>query len=181
MTILRELLSSEALHSWGWRVPFLASVILGLVGLFLRKNLHESEEFVKVKSRGLTDVSTTANPQTTIDSSSSGLNGNSLNSSDSNSSKDEEEKTHARSALTATYNVMLLHWPEILMVMCVAAYWSAGYYATFIWMVYYTSDLMPGGGMEHHPWVINIAMLIVLVTCLPVGGIIGDAMMAKWK
>jgi hypothetical protein len=86
-----------------------------------------------------------------------------------------------KSAVTATYQVLLYHWPEIILVMCVAAYWAAGYYATFIWMAYYTSDLMPGGGMEHHPWIINIAMLSVLVACLPVGGAIGDVMMARWK
>jgi hypothetical protein len=90
-------------------------------------------------------------------------------------------KSSENSIVNVTYAVFLFHWPEILLVMGIAAYWAAGYYATFIWMAYYTSDLMPGGGMEHHPWIINITMMIVLVTCLPVGGIIGDLMMARWR
>lgn len=69
----------------------------------------------------------------------------------------------------------------MIFVMCIAAYWTAGYYATFMWMAYYTTQLMPGGAMEHHPWIINITMLIVLVALLPVGGILGDIMMSKWK
>jgi hypothetical protein len=207
VTILREVLSEDEMQRWGWRIPFLASVLLGLLGLYLRSQLHESEEFMKVKNRGsitataaasaaeappstagpscltcLLSVSLTAslpvisNPLTMDDSSS--------NLSISSSSvptvpTGQRQGAFASSALEATSTVVRYHWPEILFVMCVAAYWAAGYYATFIWMAYYTSDLMPGGGMEHHPWVINIAMLIVLVSCLPVGGIIGDLMMAR--
>jgi MFS family permease len=55
VTLLRELLTEDELHSWGWRIPFLASVILGIIGLYLRSNLHESEAFTRVKERGLTD------------------------------------------------------------------------------------------------------------------------------
>jgi hypothetical protein len=92
------------------------------------------------------------------------------------------KKSGEDSILKVTYAVFLFHWPEIVLVMCIAAYWAAGYYATFIWMAYYTSDLMPGGGMEHHhPWIINITMMIVLVTCLPVGGIIGDIVTTRCR
>jgi MFS family permease len=52
VTILREVLSEDDMRSWGWRVPFLASVLLGVIGLYLRSQLHESEEFMKVKNRG---------------------------------------------------------------------------------------------------------------------------------
>ena len=54
VTLLREVLTENELNRWGWRVPFLSSVILGFVGLYLRYNLHESEEFMRVKNRGLT-------------------------------------------------------------------------------------------------------------------------------
>jgi MHS family proline/betaine transporter-like MFS transporter len=55
VTILRELLTHHDMYQWGWRIPFLSSFILGVIGLYLRYNLHESEEFMKVKNRGLTD------------------------------------------------------------------------------------------------------------------------------
>ncbi|WP_066946031.1 MFS transporter [Microtetraspora fusca] len=41
-------MGAEAAASWGWRVPFLVSLPLGLVGLYLRLRLGESPEFEKV-------------------------------------------------------------------------------------------------------------------------------------
>jgi hypothetical protein len=118
-----------------------------------------------------------------MDDSTNALNGSSgsqeVSKDSASSTPDTNQQTFASSALEATSTVVRYHWPEILFVMCVAAYWAAGYYATFIWMAYYTSDLMPGGGMEHHPWVVNIAMLVVLVASLPFGGMIGDLMMKR--
>ncbi|SEB29710.1 MFS transporter [Rhodococcus koreensis] len=38
-------LSDEALHSWGWRVPFLFSFILVGLGYWMRRNLPETPEF----------------------------------------------------------------------------------------------------------------------------------------
>lgn len=42
-------LTIEQLHSWGWRLPFLAGVPLGLVGLYLRLKLEETPHFTSVK------------------------------------------------------------------------------------------------------------------------------------
>lgn len=41
-------LSDGALHAWGWRIPFLISALLVLVGLFIRLRLEESPEMRKV-------------------------------------------------------------------------------------------------------------------------------------
>lgn len=106
---------------------------------------------------------------------------NSNNTNINTNGDNNNNNNNAYSAVKATYNVILHHWPEIILVMFVAAYWSAGYYACFIWMAYYTSNLMPGGGLEHHPWIVNITMLIVLVVLLPFGGIVGDIMTQTWK
>ncbi|MFS0559359.1 MFS transporter [Terribacillus sp. 179-K 1B1 HS] len=38
-------LSDEQMASWGWRIPFLLGLPLGLVGLYLRKSLEESPIF----------------------------------------------------------------------------------------------------------------------------------------
>jgi MFS family permease len=38
-------LSEEAFLSWGWRLPFLASSLLVVVGLYIRTSLEESPEF----------------------------------------------------------------------------------------------------------------------------------------
>lgn len=43
------LLSEEAFLSWGWRIPFLLSVILVAIGLWIRRMLDETPSFKKVK------------------------------------------------------------------------------------------------------------------------------------
>jgi MHS family shikimate/dehydroshikimate transporter-like MFS transporter len=45
-------LSSEQFLSWGWRVPFLASVIIIIVGLYLRLGVAESATFRAVQAEG---------------------------------------------------------------------------------------------------------------------------------
>ncbi|WP_436266759.1 MFS transporter [Methylobacterium fujisawaense] len=51
---LTGLLPEEAFLSWGWRVPFLASAPLVLVGLFIRLRLHETPAFRAIKARAAT-------------------------------------------------------------------------------------------------------------------------------
>ncbi|MBH0781664.1 MFS transporter [Nocardia bovistercoris] len=47
---------SEAMHDWGWRIPFLLAVPLGLTGWYLRARLDESPVFEEIadeeKSKG---------------------------------------------------------------------------------------------------------------------------------
>ncbi|MFC6478378.1 MFS transporter [Pseudomonas asuensis] len=43
--VTNRLLSPEAVLSWGWRIPFLLSLPLGLFGLYLRLKLDESIEY----------------------------------------------------------------------------------------------------------------------------------------
>lgn len=47
-------LSDEQLHSWGWRIPFIAGFALVIVGLFIRLGVEESTQFQQVKSAGET-------------------------------------------------------------------------------------------------------------------------------
>lgn len=47
---LVNLLPNESFMQWGWRIPFLASAALIVVGVFIRMNVEESPEFVAVKS-----------------------------------------------------------------------------------------------------------------------------------
>ncbi|XJE10884.1 MFS transporter [Enterobacter soli] len=37
--------------SWGWRVPFLLSIVIFLVGVYIRKNIRESKAFTQAKSQ----------------------------------------------------------------------------------------------------------------------------------
>ncbi|TWP36372.1 MFS transporter [Leekyejoonella antrihumi] len=49
MKIVGATTSSAAFDSWGWRVPFLASIVLVAIGLYVRFRVSESPEFVQVK------------------------------------------------------------------------------------------------------------------------------------
>lgn len=45
-------LSEESLLSWGWRVPFIAGLFIGLVGLYIRNHLSESPLYKAAKEQG---------------------------------------------------------------------------------------------------------------------------------
>lgn len=46
---LVQKLPEEDLMSWGWRVPFLLSILIFLVGVYIRKNIRESNAFTQAK------------------------------------------------------------------------------------------------------------------------------------
>jgi metabolite-proton symporter len=50
--VLNGTLSDEAFLSWGWRVPFLLSGVLVLVGLWIRLTIAESPLFAEVEEAG---------------------------------------------------------------------------------------------------------------------------------
>jgi len=48
MTLLSATLSAEAFNSWGWRIPFLFSLVLVAVGLVIRLSILETPMFAKM-------------------------------------------------------------------------------------------------------------------------------------
>jgi metabolite-proton symporter len=48
MTLLSVTLSAEAFDSWGWRIPFLFSLVLVAIGLVVRLSILETPMFAKV-------------------------------------------------------------------------------------------------------------------------------------
>src|SRR5205814_5972088 len=52
MTLLSATMSDDAFDSWGWRVPFLASLILVAVGLVIRLKILETPMFARVLDQG---------------------------------------------------------------------------------------------------------------------------------
>ncbi len=45
-------LSEEDLMSWGWRIPFIFGLFIGLVGLYIRSHLAESPIYLAAKAQG---------------------------------------------------------------------------------------------------------------------------------
>jgi len=53
----RTMIGEEAFADWGWRVPFLVSVIMLVISVYIRLSMNESPAFVKMKSEGKTSKS----------------------------------------------------------------------------------------------------------------------------
>jgi MFS transporter, MHS family, shikimate and dehydroshikimate transport protein len=53
MLILSNAMGTPTLLAWGWRVPFLCSIVLVPVGLFIRLRVPESPEFAELRRRRL--------------------------------------------------------------------------------------------------------------------------------
>ena len=47
--VLTSTLSPEQLVAWGWRVPFLFGILIGPVGLYIRRRLDETPEYVEIE------------------------------------------------------------------------------------------------------------------------------------
>jgi metabolite-proton symporter len=52
MTLLSATMSDDAFNSWGWRVPFWASLVLVAVGLVIRLKILETPMFTRVLAQG---------------------------------------------------------------------------------------------------------------------------------
>lgn len=50
--LLSWLLTDEQFMSWGWRVPFVLSAVLVVIGLYVRVSLHETPVFAKIAKAG---------------------------------------------------------------------------------------------------------------------------------
>jgi MFS transporter, MHS family, proline/betaine transporter len=47
--LLTSILSPAQLADWGWRVPFLFGILVGPIGLYIRRRLDETPEYVEIK------------------------------------------------------------------------------------------------------------------------------------
>ena len=52
LALMTALTTEEQFLDWGWRVPFLASVVLVFVGLYIRLGILETPVFAAIKARG---------------------------------------------------------------------------------------------------------------------------------
>jgi metabolite-proton symporter len=52
LAVMARTASDEAFLTWGWRLPFLASIVLVVVGLYIRLGVLETPVFAKLQSQG---------------------------------------------------------------------------------------------------------------------------------
>src|SRR5229473_5282067 len=50
----RELLGAEAFNAWGWRIPFLLSLLMVAIAIYIRLQLQETPIFQAIKAKGQT-------------------------------------------------------------------------------------------------------------------------------
>jgi MHS family alpha-ketoglutarate permease-like MFS transporter len=47
-------LTPQQLRAWGWRIPFFIGAVLAIVALVMRRNLHETDDFLAARNRTVT-------------------------------------------------------------------------------------------------------------------------------
>ncbi|WP_214227324.1 MFS transporter [Pedobacter sp. B4-66] len=52
IVLTKNLLGAEDFAAWGWRIPFLLSILLVGVSIYIRMKMHESPMFTKLKTEG---------------------------------------------------------------------------------------------------------------------------------
>jgi len=50
----REILGAEAFNAWGWRIPFLLSLVMVAIAIYIRLQLQETPIFQAIKAKGQT-------------------------------------------------------------------------------------------------------------------------------
>src|SRR5213592_416383 len=54
--VTREVLGTEAFTAWGWRIPFLLSLLMVAIAIYIRLQLQETPIFQAIKAKGQTAV-----------------------------------------------------------------------------------------------------------------------------
>jgi MFS family permease len=54
--LTQQVMTKEAFSDWGWRIPFLASIILVTISLYIRLKMKESPIFTQIKTAGMTST-----------------------------------------------------------------------------------------------------------------------------
>jgi MFS family permease len=54
--ITQNSMTKEAFSDWGWRIPFLASIVLVTISLYVRLKMKESPIFTQIKTAGMTST-----------------------------------------------------------------------------------------------------------------------------
>jgi len=54
-TLAHRMMTVEHLNSWGWRLPFLGGLLIGIIGWLMRRGLTETADFVELQRSGKTE------------------------------------------------------------------------------------------------------------------------------
>jgi hypothetical protein len=114
VAILRAIVTRETLHKWGWRLPFLGSVLFGFVGLWLRSKLEDEIEIIICsESTSKKDSLEIENPLIRSESLQKGMD-----------KLRRDADTENSCATTPFVVVMINNYRELLLVIFVSAFWG---------------------------------------------------------
>jgi MHS family proline/betaine transporter-like MFS transporter len=51
-SLVSHMLPQDDFETWGWRIPFLISIVIGIVGFYIRNHLDESPKYLEAKKNG---------------------------------------------------------------------------------------------------------------------------------
>src|SRR5437764_9628069 len=54
--VTRQVLGTEAFNAWGWRIPFLLSLLMVAIAIYIRLQLQETPIFQAIKAKGQTST-----------------------------------------------------------------------------------------------------------------------------
>jgi MHS family alpha-ketoglutarate permease-like MFS transporter len=53
LALQKIFLTPDQLRAWGWRIPFLIGAALAIIAAVMRRNLHETDDFIDAKKAGI--------------------------------------------------------------------------------------------------------------------------------
>nr|WP_312980312.1 MFS transporter [Corynebacterium sp.] len=53
--VVNSMFDPETILSWAWRIPFLLSVVMGVIGIWIRNHLDETPQFKELEKKGETE------------------------------------------------------------------------------------------------------------------------------
>jgi len=145
---VRAGIGEDAMISWGWRIPFLCAFLPGVVAVWGRRGLPESEAFVHQQEQAKRDAVAEASEQgrATADRSSN-------------------HQVHAEQSVFS--KVLSTYWRNVLVVVFGAASFAILQFGAFVWMQAYLEQqgMPPEGRMR----VALVSRVLMIVLGLPVG------------
>lgn len=128
--LLRISLTQDQLRSYGWRLPFIFSIILGALGIYYRSKL-EPGDFEKHRSIDAEDSSDQCDLVAT-----------STTNKDIGHTGDEY--------LSQLKYSLCQYYPELLVSISILSFWCVCYYSLFVWMQYFLTDQSLLGNICRH-------------------------------
>jgi MFS family permease len=182
--IIHSILDPQQISSWGWRIPFLSGILIGVFAIWIRNGLHETNDFEESK-----------HGSSSSDSSRKQENGDDDQQDDGSGSDGQvmyEKKAAANSQKIPLVRSMMEHPVEILIMFIVSGCHSTGVWILTAFPPALYQDLMKpplgyprdgrrgeGGAMFNDSykniWMMHTALNFVPVISIGVFGYLGDS------